>query len=295
MSSATVRTAKKLLLGREIAHMMEVAGVSQTEAAKLIETSQPRIASLISGASNISPGDLVLLATKLGFVDEGYQEALRELRRDNHKRGFWTVGHNRAYSEDLRLLVDLEKLANQIRSFQMEVVPGLLQTEAYARAQHGDLPPDDAGLMAEDFVQARLARQEIIDKADAPTIQYVLSESCLRRMWGDAEVMRDQIDHLIKLSNRKHVMIQVFPFNTKPGRRSPIGNRFVLLRVPSPGAAGPLELAYTEGEGERRYLDDRKALAAYESAWARLSNAALRFDESRTFMKEILREYKEMK
>ncbi|GAA1961737.1 helix-turn-helix transcriptional regulator [Amycolatopsis minnesotensis] len=292
--SATVRTAKKLLLGREIAHMIDTAGVSQAEAARLIETSQPRIASLISGASNISPGDLILLAKQLGFEDESYQEALRELRRDNHKRGFWSTGHNRAYGDDLRLLVDLEKLADQIQSFQMEVVPGLLQTEAYARAQQGDLPIDDEGLGAEDFVQARLARQEIVDKADAPTIQVVLSESCLRRMWGDADVMRDQIDHLIKLSNRKHLMIQVFPFKTRPGRRSPIGNRFVLLRVPSPGAAGPLELAYTEGEGEDRYLDDRKALAAYEAAWARLSNAALRFDESRAFMKDVLSEYKEM-
>ncbi|QWF78681.1 Scr1 family TA system antitoxin-like transcriptional regulator [Amycolatopsis sp. CA-230715] len=292
--AATVRTAKKLLLGREIKHMIETAGISQTDAGKLIEVGQPKIATLINGAGSISHGDLVLLATKLGFTDEGYQEALRELRRDNHKRGFWSTGHNRAYGEDLRLLVDLEKMADQIQSFEMEVVPGLLQTEAYARAQHGDLPLDDEGLGVEDFVQARLARQEIVDKADAPTIQFVLSESCLRRMWGDADVMRDQIDHLIKLSNRRHVMIQVFPFKTRPGRRSPIGNRFVLVRVPSPGAAGPLELAYTEGEGERRYQDDRKALAAYESAWARLSNAALRFDESRAFMKDVASEYKEM-
>ncbi|MBB5154937.1 DUF5753 domain-containing protein [Saccharopolyspora phatthalungensis] len=292
---AKMRTARKLLLGREIAHMIESAGVSQAEAGSIIESSQSRIAGLISGAGTIAVGDLDLLASRLGFTDEGYKEALRELRRDNHKRGFWSTGHRRAYSEDIRLLVDLENVMDQLRSAEVEVVPGLLQTEAYARAQHADLPDDeDLSLTSDDFVQARLARQEILDKSDPPTVQFVLSESCLRRMWGDPEIMREQIEHLINLSNRKRVMIQVFPFYTPPGRRSPIGHRFTLLRVPSPGAAGPLELAYTEGEGEIRYLDDRKALTSYESAWARLTNAALRFEESRAFMKQVADEYKKM-
>lgn len=94
--------------------LIENAGISQAEAAKLIETSQSRIALLINGGGNISPGDLVMLADKLGFEDEGYKESLRELRRDNHKRGFWTTGHNRAYSEDLRLLVDLDDLMSKV-------------------------------------------------------------------------------------------------------------------------------------------------------------------------------------
>ncbi|WP_134664041.1 Scr1 family TA system antitoxin-like transcriptional regulator [Amycolatopsis sp. CFH S0078] len=285
----TVRTARKLLLGREIAHMIEKAGVSQAEAAKLIETSQPRIASLISGGSSISPGDLVLLAQGLGFGDEGYQEALRDLRRDNHKRGFWSTGHNRAYAEDLRLLVDLEKHVDQMRSLEVEVIPGLLQTAAYARAMHADLPDTD-DLTVDDMVQARLARQDILDKPDAPTVHFVMSESCLRRMWAPADVMRDQIEHLIALSDRENVLIQVLPFDMPPKRRTAVQGRFTLLRVPSPGAAGPLELAYTEGEGEIRYLDDKKALAAYESAWVRLADAALRFDESRTFLKKVARE-----
>lgn len=289
---ATVRTAKKLLLGREIAHMIEQAGISQTEAAKLIETSQSRIALLINGGGSISPGDLVLLADKLGFHDEGYREALRELRRDNHKRGFWTTGHNRAYSEDLRLLVDLEKHADRIRSMQAEVIPGLLQCESYIRAQHSEQPESvDASL--EDRIKARLARQDILAKSEPPVVQFVLSESCVRRVWADAEVMQEQIDHLIKLSKRPNVMLQIMPFDQPAGRRTPITTPFTLIHVPSPGAAGPLELVYVEGEGEIRYLDDKKALAAYEAAWARLSNAALRFEETRKFLKSVLRDFRE--
>lgn len=284
--SATVRTARKMLLGREIAHMIETANVSQAEAARLIETSPARMNSLIQGGSNISPGDLVLLADKLGFTDEGYKEALRELRRDSHKRGFWTTGHNRAYSEDIRLRVDLEKHADQLRAVELEVVPGLLQAERYVRAMHAD-EPEFNDITLEDRIAARLARQDILDKDEPPVLQFVLSESCVRRVWGGTDVMREQIEYLIEQSNRPHVHPQVMPFEQPAGRRSPISAPFALIRVPSPGAAGPLELAYVEGEAEIRYLDDRKALRAYEAAWARLSNAALKFEETREFLQDI--------
>jgi hypothetical protein len=288
--AATVRTSRKLLLGREIAHMLATAGVTQLEAARMIETSPARIASLINGGSTIGVGDLVLLATKLGFTDEGYLDALRELRRDNHKRGYWTTGHNRAYAEDMRLLVDLEKDAERIRSVRVEVIHGLLQCEAYVRAQYAGRT-DDSDVPLEDRIKARLARQEIFDKPEPPTLEFILSESALRRVRGDAAVMREQIDYLIKLSKRPNILLQVTPFNLSADRQVPISNPFTLIRVHSPGAAGPLELAYVEGEGEIRYLDDKKALATHEASWTRLSNAALRYDETRRFLSRVAKDF----
>jgi predicted XRE-type DNA-binding protein len=286
-----VRTAKKWLLGKEIQHMIRTADKNQTEAAKEIETTQSRIAGLITGVGAISVGDLERLANRLGFTDPAYQETLLELRRDNHKRGFWSSGHNLAYRDEMRLLVDLEQAADQIRSAQVEQMPGLLQCESYVRSMYADLP-EQGGVTLEERVQARVARQVVFHKEDPPTIHFVLSESCLRRFWGDLPVMREQINHLVKLSDLPNVMIQVMPFNAPPGRRSPIGNRFTLIRVPSPGVAGPLELAYTEGEGETRYLDDKKALIAHDRSWARLSTAALSFEESRKFLRQVAREYR---
>ena len=99
-------------------------------------------------------------------------------------------------------------------------------------------------------------------------------------------------DSLIKLSNRRNIHLQVMPFEQPPGRRSPLASRFTLIRVPSPGVAGPLEVAYVEGEAEVRYVDDRKALKAYEAAWARLTNAALKFEETRKFLREVSRDLK---
>jgi plasmid maintenance system antidote protein VapI len=284
---AAVRTAKKLLLGREIDHMIAAAGTNQVEAAKIIDTSQGRIAGLISGQGSITIGDLERLATKLGFTDHGYLEALFDLRRDNHKRGFWTTGHMRTYHEDVRLLVDLESHADLLRAVQCEIMPGLVQCEAYLRAVHEGNWPEPASIgpevTVEQAVEARLARQEVLVKADPPEFRAVLSESCLRRVYGNAEVMRDQIAHLIKLSKRPNILIQVVPF-TVTTRRVSMADRFTLVRVPSPGVAGPLELAYVEAEGDIRYLDDKKGFSARESVWSRLSAAALNAEDSRRFL-----------
>ncbi|MCT2583058.1 helix-turn-helix domain-containing protein [Actinophytocola gossypii] len=286
----TVRTAKKLLLGREIANMMKATDTTQVEVAKFMETSPSRVNGLLAGQNSISVGDVERLARHLGFTEEKYLETLREMRRDNHKRGYWNTGYRRAYSEEMRLRVDVEKHADRIREFEVEIMPGLLQCESYVRALYADLP-DQNGLTLEDQVQARVTRQDIYEKDGPPRVHFVLSESCLRRVWGDKAVMREQFAYLLRLSQREHVMVQVLPFDAPVGRRTPIGNRFTLLRIPSPGAAGPLELAYTEGEGEFRYLDDKKAVDAYDNAWTRLTTAALSFEESRKFLRKVGREF----
>lgn len=288
---ATVQTMKKLMLGQEIAHMIAVADVTQAKAAAVIETSQSRIAGLINGQGKITVGDLERLATRLGFTDPGHHAALEELRRDNHKRGFWTSGHNRAYTEELRLLIDLERHADELRTYEVEIMPGLVQCEAYVRAIYTDVPDQD-GVTLDDRIQARLARQDIYDKPEPPAVHFVLSESCLRRVWGDEQVMREQIDYLLALSERPTVMVQVMPFRLPPGRRSQIGHRFTLLSVPSPGVAGPLELAYVEGHSEIRYIDDKKAIAAHRNAWTRLSVAALSFEESHEFLRGVADDFR---
>lgn len=291
MSSTTLRTAKRLLLGNEIRHMRERAGFSQAEAAKLIESRQAKMADLEAGRAVITPGDLLLLAKGLEVTDQHHIDTLLELRRDYHKRGFWSTGYNRAYAEDFRLLVDLERHADMIRSAEVEVMPGLAQCEAYVRALFTGRATSDVA--DEDMIQARLARQEIMAKADPPEYHVVMSESCLRREFGGPRVMREQIDHLIKLSKRPNAIFQVLPFRARPAGQASISNRFWLVRVPSPGIAGPVEIAYTDAEGDIRYLDDKKALLAHEKAWARLAAGALSPAESRKFMRQVMAELRE--
>ncbi|WP_024806100.1 helix-turn-helix transcriptional regulator [Nocardia sp. BMG51109] len=292
-----LRTARKLLLGREIEHMINTAGVSQHEAAKIIETSQSRIAMLTNGASSITVGDLERLAIELGFTDCGYLEILKELRRDNHKRGFWNSGYRRAYIEDLRLLVDLEAHASLLRVAEAEIMPGLIQCESYIRALHepeqpGDREAGEAGkITVEDSVQARRARQEILLGPNPPEFRVILSESCLRREYGGHAVMLEQLEHLLALSKRSTILIQVLPF-TVTTYGAGMEDRFTLVRVPSPGAAGDLDMAIVESQGDIRYIDDKPAVTARETVWSRLSAAALGAEDSRTFIEHIARSFR---
>ncbi|MFX0581040.1 helix-turn-helix domain-containing protein [Nocardia nepalensis] len=288
------RTARRLLLGREIEHMIRTAGISQAEAGRLIEVGQSRINSLITGTGTISAAELRELTKGLGFTDDGYIDSLVELRRDNHKRGFWTTGHRRAYAEELRLLIDLEEQADRLRIAEAEIMPGLLQGEAYIRALHQPGPNETdgpGGIAVEDWVQARLARQQNLFKPNAPDLHAILSESCLRRQYGSAEVMREQIKHLRELSKRPNILIQILPFAvTAPG--AGMEDRYTLVRVQSPGAAGDLEMAFVEAQGDIRYIDDKPAVAARETVFTRLSAAALGAEDSRQFMDYVARTFR---
>lgn len=294
---ARLRTARKLLLGREIEHMISVAGVNQADAARIIDTSQSRIAMLISGASSITVGDLERLAVALGFTDPGYLDNLEALRRDNHKRGFWNTGHRQAYLEELRLLVDLEAHASRLRVAEAEIVPGLIQCDSYIRALHEPLSDGEtatqapAAVTVDDSVRARLARQDVLGAADAPDFHTVLSESCLRREYGGPSVMAEQMEYLLALSHRPNITLQVLPFDA-PTRGAGMEDRFTLVRVPSPGAAGDLNMAIVESQGDIRYIDHEPAVRARETVWERLSAAAADPDRSRIFIDRVARSFR---
>lgn len=289
---ATTPTAKRRLLGGEIKYLMQQATVSQGEAGGIVDLHQQRIGAIIKGEGSISHGDLLVLATALlkringddQPVDENYLAYLTELRRDSHRRGFWTTGHRRAYREDFRQHVDLERNADLLRIVGTEFVPDILQCEPYIRALLASYP-EHSGFTTEDYVQARIARQEALERDDPHECQVVISESCIHRDFGGADVMRRQIDHIIELSRRPMVQVQVVPFKTSgDGAVVPIAHSFQLVRVPSSGLAGPLEMATSEGLDEIRYIDAKKSLSAYERAWSLLTASALAPDKTRQFL-----------
>lgn len=298
---AAQRTAKRLLLGREIAHMIRVSGKSLDDVARILATKRPRIAELMDGTRTITVGDLKLLATELGFTDPAYLEALEALRKHSGTRQFWTSGHLRAYHEDFRLMVDLEREADLLRTIGSELMPGLLQCESYIWALNDTEYPradrlEAAGVPAgsitlEEIVKARMERQRMLVSDDAPEYRAVLSESCLRREYGGREVMREQCEHLLKMAQRLNVSLQVVPFTVQP-RGAIMSNPSVMVRVPSPGQAGALELVYVEGSSEFRYIDDKKALNTHERDWASLSMTALDPDDSCTMIETIMKTYR---
>jgi predicted XRE-type DNA-binding protein len=286
VGATAVRTAKRLLLGKEIKHVIDRAGLSQAEAAGLIKFRPQKITDVINGRAAISYGDLLTLARELKLED-GHTDTLVALHQDSNKRGFWSTGYNRAYHEDFRLMVDLERSAELLRCLESEIAPDLLQCEAYIRALFAAQRGDDRELSVEDWVQARLQRQEAITRNNPIQYHVVLSESCLWREYGGVRVMREQLDHMHKLSRRENVLLQILTFKEQASGTQVATRPFILVRVPSPGVAGPLDVGYIQGEQEIRYIDDKKALDAYEKAWRILTSAALPAEDSRRFIRYI--------
>jgi transcriptional regulator with XRE-family HTH domain len=283
-------TTRRKQLGYALRYLREQAGLGQEEAGGHIRKRQGRLAEMESGQRIISAEDLATLMQVYRVTDQERIDLLTELRRNNTHRGRWS-GHRAVYPEQFRMFVDLEEDADLIRVVEAEVVPGIVQCEPYVRAMYEERSRFEDTPEVETLVRSRLARREILDKADPPQLLVVTSESSLRRMQGDSEVMRAQIDYLLKVSQRPNVQIQVLPFKTRTYHGASVSHKFMIVRVPSPGVAGPLEVVYIDQLVDLRYLEDKADLVAHDRLWHRLSAAALSPEDSRGFMREVARDY----
>lgn len=285
-------TVKKLLLGNELRHLRDAAGLSQLELGRAIEKSQPKIASLEAGQASITRGDLLLLLDALGVTDQERINFFLDLRGGHGQHGRWT-GYRRLYREQMRMYIDLEEDAKRIRVMESEVMPGLLQCKAYAEAMFTDWDASADNAEFDDWLRARLERQKILDREDKPAeLEVVVSESSLRREFGGPAVMREQLAHLIERSKAPNVQVQVLPFKTGHYRGASVTfPRFTMFRIDSPGVAGPLEIAYNECPDARRYVDDKEGFAVHDRLWSRLTAAALSPEATRLFMRDVLRDY----
>ena len=281
-------TVRRLLLANELKRLRDEADVTPDRAARHLGCRVSKISRIELAQSNISAGDVKLLAELYGDTPQ-HTEILLDLARGQRQRGRWD-GHRAVYPEWFRTFVDLEQDAANLRSVEVEVIPGLLQTERYIRALHADAQPVGPNDDVENGVIARKERQTIFTKEDPPEASFILSESCLRRRVGDSDVMREQLRHLAEMARLHNVQIQVLPFDAKTyGSR--IVYRFTLLTIPAPGISSPLEFVYVEGYDDARYLDDKEAVAAYISLWGRLQAAALGPVESLDFIGEAAEQF----
>lgn len=181
--------------------------------------------------------------------------------------GWW-----RAYSGDLSDWVEpyfgLESSAEFIRDFEIQSIPGLLQTEDYAKAQIGFGDAATEGAVAR-RARARVARQDILGRANPPRLQAVIDEGALRRPIGGRDVMRGQVRHLIDMAAHPAVTLQILPFDI--GGHAALGGPFIILRLPGPD---PREVVYLEQLSGAEYLDDTAAVEAYLGVMDQLTAAA---------------------
>jgi len=219
-------TAARIGLGAQLRRLREEAGLSREAAGAAIRASGSKITRLELGHTGIKTRDLTDLLTLYGVEDETERAGMLTMARAGSAPGWWQR-YGDAVPAWAKPYLGLEQSASVIRSYDVQFVPGLLQTPEYARGVFG-LPGGSPGERAERQVAVRMRRQEILHRADPPHLWAVIDEAALRRPVGGAAVMRAQLDHLLGITRLRHVNVQVLPF--RAGGHAAGGGPVILLR-----------------------------------------------------------------
>jgi len=201
--------------------------------------------------------DITDLLTLYGVTDEEERETLRSLARRANAPGWWH-DYNDVLPHWFEAYVGLEEVAIQIREYEVQFVPGLLQTEDYARAV--TLLGHDAASAREieRRVRLRMQRQALLDRDEPPSFWAVIDEAVLRRPTGSPATMRGQLKHLADMAHRPNVTIQVIPFLA--GGHSAAGGPFSILRFAEPDLP---DVVFLEQLTSALYLDKPDAVDSY--------------------------------
>ena len=228
-------TMRRRRLARELARLREDRGMTIREAATALEWDPSKLSRVEGLQRGIIVRDVRRLLNLYQVSDETQREALFELARQAKQRGWWQAYADVMPSEYANL-IGLEAEAAEIRTYQPELIHGLLQTEDYARAVIRSGRPGDTAGEVDRRVEIRMTRQQILDREDPPRLRVVLNEAAVRRMTGGPDVMRAQLARLTAERDRSNVTIQVLPF-TAGEHPAMASGPFVLLEFPQ--AADP--------------------------------------------------------
>ena len=277
-------TVGQVVLGRRLQELREAAGLGREEAARALRVAPATVRRMETAEVSLKiPYVQVLLETYGVPPDEA--ETFVGLAEDANQPGWWQRFHD-VLPEWFSLYVSLEGAARLIRSYEPHFVPGLLQTERYARAvlEAGTVGRTSPRTV-ERHVSLRMARQQLLDGPDPPHLWVVMDETVLRRpVCEDPSVMAEQVDRLLELSGRDRITLQVAEFadGPHPGTSAP----FSLFRFAEPELP---DLVVTEYLTGALYLDSRTEVSAHLEVLDHLTTHAA--SAQRT--EQILREFRE--
>jgi transcriptional regulator with XRE-family HTH domain len=258
-------TVLRMLLGAQLRNRRESKGITREEAGWEIRSSESKISRMELGRVSFKERDVADLLTLYGVDDPAQRNALIALAREANTPGWW-----HRYVDVLpnwfQSYVGLEAAATLVRSYEMQFIPGLLQTEDYARAVillgHGAASPAEI----ESRVRLRMTRQNVVTRPDPARLWAVIDESALRRPIGGPEVMRAQIEALQQMTQLPHVRLQIIPFSA--GGHAAAGGPFTILRFPDRDLP---DVVYVEQLTSALYLDKREDVDDYAAAFDRVS------------------------
>ena len=250
-------TVLRIALGTRLRRLRESSGLTTAQAADSIRATSSKISRLENGRSAARQRDISDLLSMYGVADEAEREEMLLLARQAATPGWWQP-YSDVLPRWLELYIGLEEAASIIRSYEVQFVHGLTQTEDYARAviaiTHTGMAPDEI----ERRVSLRMRRQVLLTNPRAPQLWTVIDEAALRRSPAGPKVMRGQIERLLELTDLPNVTVQVIPFDT--GSHAAAGGPFTILRFPEPDLP---DVVYLEQLNSALYLDQAEDVTGY--------------------------------
>ncbi|BCJ43385.1 transcriptional regulator [Actinoplanes ianthinogenes] len=257
-------TVLRILLGSQLRKLRESRGITRDAAGYEIRASGSKISRMELGRVSFKERDVADLLTLYGVDDKAERDALIGLARQANSPGWWQQ-LNDVLPTWFQAYLGLEAAATLIRTYEIQFVPGLLQTPEYARAV---IMLGHAGASAEEInkrVEVRRQRQQILTRSGGPQLWAVIDEAVLRRPIGGVDVMRAQIESLIAASRLPSVRLQIIPFTA--GGHAAAGGPFSILRFPEPELP---DVVYVEQLTSAIYLDKREDVDQYAMAMERV-------------------------
>jgi transcriptional regulator with XRE-family HTH domain len=269
-------TVPRRQLGRYLRQLREEAGITVKAAADALEWSTPRLWRIEKGAVPMRALDVRNMCEVYG-ASAKTTEMLTGLARETKAKGWWH-SYGGAIPTWFELYVGLESAASSVRIYQPELVPGLLQTKAYATEL---FETDNPGIDAHErdkLVAVRIQRQRLLSRRlpPAPRLDIVLNEAVLRRPIRDRDAMSGQLHHILDVAGLPNVTTRVLPFSAGV-HRAMLAGPFTILDFPDNGEPPTI---YSESVTGALYLDRPSEVDVYNGLWESIAGAAL--DETRS-------------
>ena len=262
----------------------EASGRTQEQVADAMDWSLSKVIRIETGAVSVSVNDVRALLNLYSVMDKTRVAEIIELARVARLRPWW-YAYRDHYSQAFQSYLDLEAGAKLLKFWQPSIVPGLLQTEAYARAVISLGYDPSATDEIDRRARLRMERKQLLLRPDAPKLWAVLDEAVLRRPIGGVDVLRGQIQSLIELTDLPGVRLQVMPFAS--GGHAASGGAFSLLRFPYQELS---DVVYIEHLTGGLYLDRREEVDRYAAAIGRLFIEAAPLTDTPAILRSVLKD-----
>ena len=283
MASNVNPTVRRRRLGQELRRLRELKGMTAEEVAERLLVSQSKISRLENGRRSISQRDVRDLCGVYEVEDQRIVDSLMQMAKDSRQQGWWHAFGDIPYS----VYIGLETDAESLRVYEPQIITGLLQTRPYAEAIVQGGSPESSEQDNDKRVEVRLRRQSRITAEQDPLrLWVVLDEAALHRVVGSRQVMREQLERVLELSQLPHVTVQVLPFEV--GAHAGINGQYSILEFAD---AADSSVVYIEGVTSDLYLEKPHDVQKYTVMYEHLRAQSLNVEQSRRLVERLAKEY----